>query len=347
MGLRIGHYRLIWPAQELQRQGYDVEIVMPGDPSGLFAIRDGDRLRSVQVGRDADVYVFQRPTNVFLVQLMEHLINEGKTVVVDMDDDLTCIHPDNAAFAMLHPARSPKNNWHHAQRACRLATLVTVSTPELQTRFGKERSRVLRNCVPRRFTELERPLRDERIWGWPGAVHSHPDDVPILAGAVQQLRDNFLVVGYPEGMGKALGLPEDPRATGRVEFQYWSQGLLNLDVGAAPLADSRFNRGKSYLKPLELASVGCPWVASDIGEYRVLHNLCPEAGVLVDQRTRSWVKALKRFLTDDSAWQETSEAARSIARLLTFEEHAWHWAETWQLAHEVTQRVNARRAKVS
>jgi glycosyltransferase involved in cell wall biosynthesis len=312
---------------------------MPGDGSGIKGITYDGQLQSIELGRDADVYVFQRPTNVHLAKLIEHLVENGRTVVIDMDDDLSSIHPGNVAFKLLHPRNSPGNNWQHAQAACRSATLVTVSTEGLQERYGAGNSRVLKNCVPRSFLDLERTEHAEPLWGWPGAVHSHPDDLPIIAGAVQHqtLRDSFLIIGYPDGTGQALGLPEDARATGRVEFSHWSEALLHLDVGVAPLAESRFNLAKSWLKPLELSAVGCPWVASDIGEYRVLHALQPEAGVLVDRRTRSWVRALNRLLTDERARQEAGEAARALASTLTIEEHAWRWIETWSAAYEITQ----------
>jgi glycosyltransferase involved in cell wall biosynthesis len=339
-----GSYRLIWPAEVLSAQGYDVHIIRPGESSGLHGQWVGGKLKDVVVDNDADVFVFQRVTSKPLSQLVAHLVSEGKTVVVDMDDDLTAIHPDNPAFKMLHPKASPHNNWQHATNACKVATLVTVSTDELQRRYGRARSRVLRNCVPRAFIDLPRREPIERTWGWAGAVHSHPTDLPLIAGAVQTLRPSYLTVGYPEGTGKALGLPEDPPATGRVEFIDWSRALQMLSVGVAPLADTRFNGAKSWLKPLEYAAVGVPWVASDRVEYRRLWALEKDAGFLVGDRTRDWVRPLRRLLEDDSLRAEMSEAARSLAAQLTIEEHAWRWMETWQVAYDMTREANRRRA---
>ncbi len=106
-----GHYRLIWPAEALIAQGYDVRVVLPGEASGLHGSWNNNRLEGVMIDNDADVFVFQRPTSAALSQLIEHLVNDGRTVVVDMDDDLTNIHPDNLAFRLLHPKLSPINNW--------------------------------------------------------------------------------------------------------------------------------------------------------------------------------------------------------------------------------------------
>lgn len=340
-----GSYRLIWPAQTLSAQGYDVHIVMPGETSGLHGNWIDGELQGVIVDNDADVFVFQRVTARPLAQLIVFLLKQGRTVVVDMDDDLTNIHPSNPAFRMLHPKTSPHNNWQHASNACRNATLVTVSTPELQRRYGQQRSRVLRNCVPRSFIDLPRREPAEPTWGWAGAVHSHPDDLPMIAGAVQSLRSSYLTVGYSEGTGKALGLPEDPPATGRIEFADWSRALQSISVGVAPLADTKFNEAKSWLKPLEYAAVGVPWVASDRAEYRELWNVSGgEGGFLVGDRTRDWIRPLKRLLTDDAFRRETGEAGRTAAAKMTIEEHAWRWMETWQLAYELSKKVSRKTA---
>lgn len=331
-----GHYRLIWPSEVLRGLGYDVEIVKPGDQSGLSGTVINGHLSDVKFGSDADVFVFQRCTNRILVELIDLLRRNGKTVVVDMDDDLTCIHPKNAAFHMLHPRRSPDNNWHHATEACRLASLVTVSTPELQRRYGVDRSRVLRNCVPREFLTLPLRTHVEPTWGWAGALHSHPDDLPIIGGAVQQLKTRgypFRIVGYTEGTGRALGLRDDPPGTGRVEFQHWATALSGLAVGVAPLANTRFNMAKSWLKCLEYAAVGVPWVGSDRAEYQELHRL--GAGFIVGDRTRDWVRVVQRLLDDESLRLEAGEACRSIAAQATIEEHAWRWMETWEAAYQL------------
>lgn len=345
MGLRLGHYRLIWPAEVLRDQGYDVDVVRPGVASGIGGTMVNDELVSVHIdsGADADVFVFQRPTNQVLVELIRILRQRGRTVVIDMDDDLTCIHPKNAAFSMLHPKLSPRNNWQHAQEACRIASLVTVSTPELQRKYGTQRSRVLRNCIPARFLEIPRP-DVELTWGWAGALHSHPDDLPLIGGAVAELNRlgyEFRIVGYTEGTGRALGLSSDPKGTGRVEFDDWASELSRLAVGVAPLTGTKFNVAKSHLKPLEYASLGVPWVGSDRAEYRALYNF--GAGFVVGDRTRDWVRTVRRLLDDDALRTEASEACRAVAAQLTIEQHAWRWMETWEFARELDRQVATRR----
>lgn len=100
-----GHYRLIWPADVLRKQGHDVIIMPPNDKSGFLArigeTDDGDQqLTGIQVPADADVIVLQRPAHPLQPQMIQMMRQNGIAVVVDMDDDMSTIHPDNIAFHM-------------------------------------------------------------------------------------------------------------------------------------------------------------------------------------------------------------------------------------------------------
>lgn len=335
-----GHYRLIWPGLALKEQGYDVEVTIPGEGSGIGGVINNGRVVQIDIKEDADVFVMQRPTNIMAVDLIRLLREQGKTVVVDMDDDLARIHPANMAFRMLHPKWSPNNNWQLAIEGCKLATLVTVSTPLLLERYGKmNNTRVLRNCIPARFLDVEHPLDVKPVWGWGGALHSHPDDLPIIGStvhAMNQLGFEFRIIGHPEGTGRALGLSKDPDGPGAVPFEDWIPHLTQLAVGAAPLADTAFNRSKSWLKPLEYAAAGVPYVVSNLDEYSELVK--QGAGLAVKNRGKDWTAAVKRLLTNDQFRNEQSLAARDVASRFTIEEHAWRWWETWDVAYQINQQ---------
>jgi len=339
-----GHYRMIWPGQALTDQGYDSEVILPGEASGIGGVILSGRIATItDQTDDVDVFVFQRPTNILAYDLIRLLRGRGKAVVVDMDDDLTCIHPSNAAFRMLHPKWSPSNNWRIATEACKLATLVTVSTPQLMERYSKyNNARILRNCVPERFLKIERPDDLEPHWGWAGALQSHPDDLPLLgvtASILQKEGFPFRIIGPPDGTGRALGLDRDPEGPGTVEFDDWMDHVATLAVGAAPLADTAFNRSKSWLKPLEYAAVGVPFVASNTSEYRSLQEL--GGGFVVPNKSRAWTSVVRRLLVNDAFRTEHSEAARAMAAQFTIEEHAWRWWETWEGAWRLNQGLPA------
>lgn len=340
-----GHYRLIWPGRALTDQGHDVEVIMPGEDSAIGGAIINGRIHSLDMTQveDVDVFVFQRPTNILHYDLIHLLRQKNKAVVVDMDDDLTCVHPRNIAFRMLHPKWSPRNNWQIAIEGCRLANLVTVSTPPLLDRYSRfNNARILRNCVPARFLKVEHPTDLEPAWGWGGALHSHPDDLPILGPSANILGKEgypFQVIGSLDGTGRALGLAKDPDGPGVVEFDDWIDHVTQLPVGVAPLADTKFNRAKSWLKPLEYAAAGVPWVATNMPEYAELQK--QGAGFVVNNKGRAWTSVVRRLLADDDFRLEQSQAVRAVAALFTIEEHAWRWLETWEGAWRISRGLPA------
>ena len=141
----------------------------------------------------------------------------------------------------------------------------------------------------------------------------------------------FVMRGDSTGAGRAFGLAADPPGGG-VPIEEWPTAVAALGVGIAPLADTRFNAAKSWLKPLEMSAVGVPWVASPRAEYRRLHAM--GAGVLAD-RSRTWYREVKRLRESPAMRQELSQAGRAVAEQLRLRDHFWRWAEAWQKAVEL------------
>jgi glycosyltransferase involved in cell wall biosynthesis len=338
-----GTVRLIWASNHLKRLGHDVTILPPSSTTGINGRiyqnpndpNDplNDSVVSVDAPADADVIVLQRVLLKYLaVDAIPLLRRKGVAVVVDMDDDLTRIDPSNAAFNAMHPrnARDPKRHWGHATTACMNATMVTVSTPALVTTYAPHgRGRVIPNCVPEAFTQI--PHMDSDVIGWGGSLHSHPKDMLPLGPSIARLvreGEEFAVVGPGLGMKEALGLDRAPFATGPVNIQDWPFALSdNLGIGIAPLADTEFNRAKSWLKPLEMMSVGIPWVASPRAEYLALHK---SSGVgLMAEKPKEWYRQVKRLVTDDRLRQDMSAAGRVAAQDHTVEGSSWRLWEAW------------------
>jgi hypothetical protein len=312
---------------------------MPPKARGLGGGIDANgRLVEVQYPADADVIVMQRLTFELTAQAVPMLREAGVAVVVDMDDDLSTIHPANPAFGMYRPRPGWPHSWRNAEQACRDATLVTVSTDALLARYAPHgRGMVLRNCVPRAYLDL--PRQDSDVIGWGGSLRSHPDDLAQLGTAAARLVDEghpFRVVGPPDGVREALRLPGEPEATGSVDLVAWPSALSTLGVGVAPLAESVFNRSKSHLKPLEMAAVGVPWVASPRVEYRRLHK---EGVGLLAERPKDWYRQLKKLATDPALRADMSAAGRELAARHTIEDNAWRWLEAWEHAYNLQRQA--------
>lgn len=337
-----GCYRLIWPARALRRAGHDITIVMPQNRAAMFrGVMRGDIMVDVQLPADADVVVFQRVTNRHVTQAVEVLRRKNIAVVIDMDDDLTCIHPANPAFTMLHP-RGPnaEHSWRNTTQSCAAATLVTVSTPALLEVYAPHgRGQVLYNMVPRRMLELDHV--DSDVIGWGGSVHSHPTDLQVMGPAIAQLLQSggrFRVAGNITGIHQALGVSSkvEIEATGAVDIEAWPLALATLGIGVAPLADSKFNRSKSWLKMAEYAALGIPTVASPRVEYTRLHKL--GVGWLANH-PNEWRTKLRQLTQSAELRRELGEKSRSVMRDYTIEENAWRWWETWSRALTI-QRDN-------
>jgi len=338
-----GYYRLIWPGRILQERGYDVKLIHPYAAKRMSGGTNADgELVQVSVPSDADVMVFQRVSSKSMINAIKIMRQNGVAVVIDVDDDMSAIHPANPAWAALHPnesgyrGRTAEYDWHSAQKACDEATLVTTSTPALINRYARHgRGVVLYNCVPG-GTQLIEHRETPNVVGWGGSLHSHVDDPQVCGTAMARLQREgykFKVVGSPFGIKDAFKLDDEPLTSDIVPIGAWHHELAKLAVGIAPLNDTRFNAAKSWLKMLEYAAVGVPSVGSPRAEYRRLNKL--GVGLLADN-PRDWYRHVRRLLDDDAYRHDMGAAARQVVvDQLTIEHNVMKWWSAWQEAQRL------------
>ena len=339
-----GFIRLIWVSRVLAGMGHRITVVMPGGRSPFDGSKSPAEIQGqIHEGKtvaasapaDADVMVFQRVTHRRLSEAIPLFRARGIAVVMDMDDDLTCIHPTNPAWKALHPSKDGAFGWDVAQDACRDSTLVTVSTEALAERYAPHgRVSVLHNCLPERYLDI--PHEDSDVVGWGGALASHPDDLTVLGPSMARHTDaggRFRVVGPPDGVREFLGIQTNWSASGGVNINQWPYQLASdLGIGIAPLADTRFNAAKSWLKPLEYAFLGIPAVMSPRVEYARLHG--EGIGVLA-KRPRDWERVCRDLAADPLRRKELSESGREAAARHTIEANAWRWWEASTRAYDI------------
>jgi glycosyltransferase involved in cell wall biosynthesis len=105
--------------------------------------------------------------------------------------------------------------------------------------------------------------------------------------------------------------------------------VADLDVGLVPLADNAFNRAKSWLKGLEMAAVGVPFVATPTEQYRALHA---EGMGLLAESPRQWEGLVKRLVRDEGYRAEQAWQGRERAERWTVEANAERWVDAWSAA---------------
>lgn len=329
-----GFYRLRFAAEHLQATGHDVTIggSLPGQfDSGTHRLVGCDPV-------DADVVVLQRPLRRILADLIPHLQAHGVAVVVEVDDDFTCIPPGNPAWADSHPKRNADRNWQHLTRACAAADLVTVSTPALARRYGAHgRVVVLPNYVPARYLQVAAPPNDVVTLGWTGSPLTHVGDLEVTGAAIGRVLAQTGAAFHAIGSRRTLDvLGVDGQVTDWAPLlDGYPEVVASLDVGMVPLRLNEFARAKSWLKGAEMAALGVAFAATPTDEYRRLHDL--GAGVLCE-KPRQWEAVLRRMVTDHTWRADLVERGREVMRDMTIEAHAWRWMEAWQTAFETRRR---------
>lgn len=341
-----GWYRLRYPAQVAAANGVDVEL-RDAIPGLVAEDHSTGRLHvhAIHESYDADVAVFQRPLKREVLETMAALQKAGVAVVVDMDDDFHALPKGHGARRDTAGLANPDANRLWLRRACEGADLVTVSTPALAERYGAHgRVRVLPNCVPEAMLTVEgKGWADGFLRvGWTGSTETHVGDLDVTGGGVGEAmagcadRARFHVVGTGRGVREGLGLEAEPSATGWVAFDRYPREYARLDIALVPLAPNRFNDAKSWLKGLEAAALGVPFIASPVADYRRLNR--EGAGWLVEEPT-AWRRAVECMVTDGDLRAAQAAQGRSVAARWTYEKRWGGWAEAWADAVENRQRA--------
>lgn len=309
--------------------GVEIESVTNELPITRYMKPDGG-MNVVPDELDADVLVFQRVCDPLVLQALPVYQRRGQAVVVDVDDDLTALHPN-------HPARRFDYDWTMVRKACQMADMVTVTTPALAARYAPHgRYAIITNCVPEYTLDIPREP-DRHTVGWMGVGGTHPGDLEGtyggVADALEQTDSRFIHYGPPEDVRRRLRIPEERyECTDPITpYEKFFPELAKLGVGIVPLWNTKFNEAKSFLKGIEYAAVGVPFVASPVAEYERLH--ASGVGVLAGWKSRKWKRAVSQLVTDDALHDELSEHGRQVVRENhTFEKQGWRWAEAWQEA---------------
>jgi hypothetical protein len=334
-------------------------------PADATETVNGYSIRSITPPRDVDVIVFQRPMRAAMIGAMKWLAQRRPDIalVVEIDDDLLAIPTSNSAFMRLQPKVNHNENIGWLREALHLADMITVSTPELKSRYGMRTPAVaVRNAIPR--SVLSQPARtlsrgrkvaadadENRVIGWAGWTGTHAADPLVTSGALADVvgvpRDDdrtisFRNIGPGDGVAGAFGLESElAGATGWLPLDLYRAGMGQLDVGIVPLEDTRFNRSKSFLKAIEFAAAAVPVVVSDTPEHRYLRdNGMP---LMLATRRREWVKALRSLVDlDDEGLRDLAVAHRENVRLYhTIEGRVEDWTSAWKRAADLGARRRA------
>ena len=261
----------------------------------------------------------------------------GQKVVIDMDDFFVELPKSNLAYETTDPLTHPDSNREIYEKSLYLADALIVSTQFLYDYYSSRRSNVflVRNSID--LSKFSR-RKDSGSWqpkiGWAGMTPWRGGDletIPWLKGFLTEHKLKFHHSGHSPEMPRIhemIGL-DDNQVT--VSEQYPVTGISNLyqqfDVGIVPLATHDFNKCKSYLKGLEMAACGVPFVAQALPEYEFFAN----AGVgRVAYDAEDWMAHLEDLMSPKVRKEESDRQYEIVKNNFTFEQTKHEWAAVYE-----------------
>lgn len=309
----------------------------------------------------ADLFVARGVAEVHMLENLKRLQKDGKKIVLDYDDNLLNVSPlsqhyrdhgtENAKIMM--PNGEEKVIWEDGvnidikknkeslevfKEALFVADAVTVTTDILADAY-KEYTRnviVMPNCID---TEIWKSLplvkTDEIRLSWFGG-YSHYEDWYLLVDILPDIMKDYpnvkLVLMGAKYDGTLKKIPED-----RIEYHEWihtdaypyKAAILNPTIAVIPLVENQFNRCKSAIKWIEMASLGVPAVTSNVSPYKEIAT--EDNGVFVENSYGAWDKGI-RMLLDDKILRAKigGEAQRTVYDKFDINKEYIQWGKAYE-----------------
>lgn len=334
-----GWYRCGLPHNYLKANGVEVAIaerMSVNETEGIWLYDHDDVCHS-----DCDIIVFQRWMHESAPSVTRIAQGAGQKIVQDVDDWYWGLDPSNNAYRMTDPAVFPECNRDHYWKALEAADLITVSTPflEEQLRQTGVETAILRNGIDlaRWDHSTERTGESGRhpMVGWVGSTAHRSRDLETLNGILGPFCNrndvSFMHGGYHHAShhaGRLAGISKYRWANAPMRsILEYPEILRQFDIGIAPLNVVPFNLAKSYIKPLEYCAAGVPFVATDIAEYRYLHDTYG-VGLLAEDR-KAWTRNLTQLIDPDRRVEQAKRNREAITEL----DMEIKWKE-WLAAYE-------------
>lgn len=332
-GSACGSYRMIFPGEAARNAGKLVSV-MSRPPQ--VTVDQNNNVLGINVG-NANVVVFQRAANATMIPAIQKLQDKGVAVVIDMDDSLSKIDPRNPVHKNYNPTQNHKSNHILAQRVCDMADHVTVTTEALAEEYGTHgRVSIIPNHVPARYLKIPRPENEVPIVTWAGWTAIHPGDLHVTGGminrALVETGAAFMAFGDEKIFGDLKIRAKAPNFhRSFANFADYPRTLALADIGIIPLRKTPFNKSKSWLKALEMASVGIVPVASPTPDNLKFAEL---GGCLIAKEPAEWHRIVKELIQDNDRRCELSAQVRKVASTLTYEDNYNLWIDAWAKARE-------------
>lgn len=344
---QVDHWRIYRPLRELAKH-VDWEI----EHSPTF-IPSFDQLKSKDEFTEAE---FQKayenlkeydiifssyhpdPSAFTLMQVLHD--REGVQFVMDVDDDMFAINPDNPFWLKMTHEKV-----YQMQRMIAHNAWITTPSQYLAQRFRDRRKghpddsvTVIPNFISDDYKHPDFDNSPDVVIGYMGGSSHYYDlhDSGVLEAIQKIMHEDKNVRLKLLGMFSDVYTPKqrtsfDPGVRG-TKFLTDLFPTMQFDIALAPLLDNEFNKGKSNIKWQESTRAGGAFVCSNVGPYRDLPHT--NAVKVAENTVDAWYAALKPLVTDAAKRKELVDNSRQDVML------NWKLENNWQHYKDLFERVH-------
>lgn len=330
-------YRCYLPMQQLKKDKYESGMGMPGfnDKYG-FGILIPDK----KAIHGWDIVVMKLIMLNNFIEHTEKAIKMGQKIVVDLDDHMEGLAKTNLAYTMTSPDKNPNNNREHYFKIIELSSALITSTPFLQ-KFYQEKYPNKPVYLVRNGIDVDRwKVRNDYsghlpIYGWVGATPWRSEDLEILNPYFGEfIKDNHSrfhhsgSIKNAPSVAKQIGIDHSIFSHEPMKpIMQYPELFRKIDIGIVPLNDIDFNHAKSFIKGLEYAAAGVPFIASPSPEYKYLS----EYGVgRIASNKEEWLNHASELIDPKIRKKEREENRRIVEEKFSMKARAQDWEDTFQ-----------------
>jgi glycosyltransferase involved in cell wall biosynthesis len=227
-----------------------------------------------------------------------------------------------------------------------LADALITSTPFLHNYYKEKYPNkpiyLVRNGVDTQYFKMRKD--NSGLFptvGWVGATPWRSNDLETLNPFVgKYIEDNKLrfhhsgsIINAPT-VQEQMGIPIKNFSSQPMKpILTYGELFRRMDIGLVPLNEVEFNRAKSFIKGLEYAAAGVPFIAEDMEEYSYLHK---EYGIgRVAKTEDQWLSHLEDLKNPKTRNIERQNNYKLVKEFHTMESRGKDWDEVYREIREL------------
>ena len=263
----------------------------------------------------ADIVIFLRSESELEAYASDLCKKANKYLVYVLDDDLLNA-PDYLSSSSYYNRPDIKENMRKIMNNC---DLFLTSSFVMLDKYGKDFKNAYQIHEPSLnvIDKKENSKKKVKI-GFAGSIDRAQDINEILRDSLKYIIENYDV--DIEFMGAKPDIVDEYKLTHipyQDSYEKYTDTIKerNWDIGLAPMPDSEFHRCKYFNKYVEYASFGIAGIYSNVEPYTfgIKDKI---NGLLVNNDTKSWQKAIATLIEDDKLRKKISNNCLKEAKTI-------------------------------